>query len=65
MTDALDLVGVAEIQRMLRVSRPRVDQLANKKDFPEPVAVLAGGRIWLRRDVEAWARARGRQLGDG
>jgi predicted DNA-binding transcriptional regulator AlpA len=57
---ALDLVGLAEIGEMLGLSRQRVDQLARSKGFPEPVAVISAGRIWLRADVEAWARATGR-----
>jgi prophage regulatory protein len=43
------------------VSRQRVDQLANDDPrFPEPVAVLAAGRVWERVDVERWARETGR-----
>jgi hypothetical protein len=25
--------------------------------FPEPVATIAAGRIWLREDIEEWAAA--------
>jgi hypothetical protein len=55
----LDLMGVAEIAELLNVSRQRVHQLAREHaDFPQPVAELKAGKIWLRRDVEAWASAR-------
>lgn len=55
------LVGVHEIAELLGVSRQRVDQLANDDPrFPEPVAVLAAGRVWERADVERWARESGR-----
>lgn len=56
---SVDLVGLTEIAD-LGVSRQRVDQLAQGDDFPEPVSVLAAGRVWKRADVEAWARETGR-----
>jgi predicted DNA-binding transcriptional regulator AlpA len=58
------LVGSAEIAQLLGVSRQRVQQLIASPDFPAPDAVLAMGKVWLRADVIAWARAHGR-LGDG
>lgn len=54
------LVGAAEIAVMLGVSRQRVHQLAASDNFPEPVANLTAGTIWLREDVEEWARQTGR-----
>ena len=55
------LVGAAEIAEMLGISRQRVDAIARTHDdFPEPEAVLASGRIWLRADIERWARSDGR-----
>ena len=52
----LDLVGVAEIAELLGVTRQRVDAIARTHpDFPKPVADLAAGRIWQRRDIENWA----------
>ena len=59
------LAGTAEIAVMLGVSRQRVQQLTGRGDFPEPYDVLLGGRVWLRSDVEAWARAHGRLIGEG
>jgi prophage regulatory protein len=56
----LALVSVHEIAAILGVSRQRVDQLSRTEAFPEPVALLAVGRIWLREDIEAWASATGR-----
>ena len=58
------LAGTAEIAVMLGVSRQRVQQLTARGDFPEPYDVLLGGRVWLRSDVEAWARAHGRLTGE-
>jgi prophage regulatory protein len=61
-----DLVGVAEIARMLGVSRQRVDFLARTDvDFPRPIAELTAGRIWRLTDVERWARKKGRALNRG
>jgi DNA-binding CsgD family transcriptional regulator/predicted DNA-binding transcriptional regulator AlpA len=49
------LVGVAEIAKMLGVSRQRVDQLiASYPDFPKPEAELSAGRIWSRSAIETW-----------
>jgi predicted DNA-binding transcriptional regulator AlpA len=57
----LPLVGVTEVREFLGVSRQRVHQLIrDDPTFPEPVAELASGKIWLRPDVEAWARRKGR-----
>lgn len=38
------------------VSRQRASVIANQRNFPEPVAVLAMGKIWRRSDVAAWIR---------
>ncbi len=59
----LDLVGVAEIATLLSVTTQRVDQLARTKGFPEPVAVISAGRIWLLKDIERWAKQTGRSPG--
>ncbi|MGI8753349.1 MAG: helix-turn-helix transcriptional regulator [Acidimicrobiales bacterium] len=56
----MDLVGLAEIADLFGVSRQRADQLARQTGFPQPEAVLQGGRIWKREDIEAWARETGR-----
>jgi prophage regulatory protein len=54
-------MGVAEIAKLLGVSRQRVDQLVRLgAGFPEPVAELEAGRIWLAEDIDKWARAAGR-----
>ena len=49
------LVGVAEIARILGVSRQRVHQIvASSPDFPEPEAVLTAGKIWSRAALDEW-----------
>lgn len=55
------LVGVAEIAKMLGISRQRVDELLRTDPaFPEPAARLTAGRVWETADVERWARETGR-----
>lgn len=56
-----DLIGIYEITKMLGVSRQRVDKISRTDpEFPVPIAELHAGRIWLRSDVERWARKTGR-----
>jgi prophage regulatory protein len=63
VADVGELAGAAEIGRMLGgVSRQRVQQIVSRADFPDPVDVLDMGKVWLRADVEAWARGRGRTV---
>ncbi|NBE80747.1 helix-turn-helix transcriptional regulator [Micromonospora rubida] len=50
------LVGAAEIQQMLRVSRSRFRQIILLPKFPAPFQKLIGGSVWLRSDVEAYIR---------
>jgi len=55
------LVGSHEIRvRLGELSRQRVHQLTSRADFPEPVAVLRQGKVWLARDIDAWIVARRR-----
>lgn len=57
------LVGIQEIARLLRVTRQRVDAITRShSDFPEPVGMLAAGRIWRRSAIMAWAKRNGRRL---
>lgn len=54
------LMGLTEIAELLGVTRQRAHQLAATYGFPEPLARLAVGPIWSRKDVERWAREVGR-----
>ncbi|MBS2939597.1 DNA-binding protein [Nocardioides sp. J2M5] len=54
------LMGATEIAALLDVTRQRVQQLAKTDGFPRPYDVLAMGQIWLRSDIETWARETGR-----
>lgn len=52
--DEIRLWGSAEIADRLGVVRQRVYQIANRKGFPDPVAQLSMGQVWLADEVEAW-----------
>lgn len=66
MDARLDLVGVSEIAEMLGVTRQRVDRISRTDpDFPQPVAEIHAGRIWLRDDIRAWASRSGRTISSG
>jgi predicted DNA-binding transcriptional regulator AlpA len=49
------LVGVAEAAALLGWDRRRVITYVDRGRFPEPVARLAGGRVWRRSDIEGYA----------
>ncbi len=49
------LVGVAEAAEIMGWDKRRVITYIDRGHFPEPIAALAGGRIWLREDVEGFA----------
>lgn len=58
------MIGIYEIAELLNVNRQRVHELAKRTDFPEPALVLHMGRVWLKAEVIAWARAAGRIVDD-
>jgi predicted DNA-binding transcriptional regulator AlpA len=51
----LELVGLAEVAEVLRVSRRTAARYARRSDFPEPLARLRAGPVWRKEDVLAWA----------
>ncbi len=50
------VAGVAEAAEILGWDKRRVITYLNRGSFPEPLTSLASGRIWLREDLEAYAR---------
>jgi hypothetical protein len=50
------VVGVAEAAEIMGWDKRRVITYIDRGSFPEPITSLASGRIWLREDVEAYAR---------
>jgi hypothetical protein len=57
-----DLVGAVEAGEILKVSRARVHQLAERPDFPTERYHLTAGKLWRRADIVAfdkrWDRRR-------
>ena len=51
-----DLAGLSEIAELLGVHKRTAQKYVDRDDFPEPIGRLAGGRVWLRTDVERWGR---------
>lgn len=49
-------MGAGEIARRLGVVRQRVYQITGRKGFPDPIADLTMGQVWLTEDVEQWIR---------
>ena len=53
----LKLAGLAEVAELLGVSKRTATRYSVRDDFPEPVARLRAGPIWLEEDVLGWARS--------
>jgi hypothetical protein len=51
-----DLIGSAEAALLLGVSRQRVGQLAQRADFPAPIARLSAGPVWTRTSIEVFGQ---------
>ncbi|GGM12249.1 MULTISPECIES: helix-turn-helix transcriptional regulator [Micromonospora] len=61
----LRLMGTHEIRvRLGGISRQRVYELTMRRNFPEPVAELAQGKVWLAEDVDRWIAEHRRELTD-
>lgn len=58
VSGALHFLGNYEIRTLLGVSRQRMYQIAYVEKFPEPVAQLASGGVWLATDVDEWLSVR-------
>lgn len=59
-----DLLDTAQVAALLGLARRSAVTTYRKRypDFPAPVRTSDGGRclLWLRQDVERWARQKGR-----
>jgi predicted DNA-binding transcriptional regulator AlpA len=60
---AIELVSAIEVAEILGVSRQRVHQLAADPHFPQPVADLGIGKVWLKESVLTWMRLRPEKKG--
>jgi len=58
--DPDELVGMDEIATMIGLSNPRGVSVYRRRhgDFPPPVIEKGRCVLWLRADIEAWARRR-------
>jgi hypothetical protein len=60
LTIVVDVVpvvaGVAEAAQIMGWDKRRVITYIDRGRFPAPIQTLASGRIWLREDVERYAR---------
>jgi predicted DNA-binding transcriptional regulator AlpA len=50
------LAQLSEVANILGISRSLAARTVNRPDFPQPIDTLSSGRVWRRRDVEAWGR---------
>jgi predicted DNA-binding transcriptional regulator AlpA len=59
-----ELAGVAEVSKMLRVSKQRVSELLKGNRFPRPITVLEASPVWrsttILRFAQEWERKPGR-----
>lgn len=60
--EEIRLMGTGEVARFLRVTPGWVHQLRRipRFNFPEPLATLDCGPVWLAQDVEKFATVRRR-----
>jgi hypothetical protein len=62
-----ELLGVAELAAVLKVSRQRASELARLSDFPKPIVHLKAGPVWKKatvmRHAQYWSRRPGRPRG--
>ena len=56
---AADLITLAEVRSLLRVSRSSVYELMAKRGLPRPVKIGRSNR-WYRHEVDAWLDAQPR-----
>lgn len=62
----MEVVGAHEIREMLGgISKQRVHVITSNRNFPEPFAVLAMGKVWRKSDVEQWIREHRPELAGG
>jgi len=62
--DLDDLLDAADVAEVIGLANPTSVSIYRTRydDFPDPVWASRGGRcqLWLRLDVERWARSTGR-----
>jgi prophage regulatory protein len=56
--DALQLLTVSDVCRLLRISKPTLWRLRRSGDFPEPTTVTERIFGWRRSELDAWLESR-------
>jgi predicted DNA-binding transcriptional regulator AlpA len=56
-----DVIGVTEVAEIMGVSKQRASELTKRANFPQPIARLALGPVWPKRNIEAWNEANPRR----
>jgi hypothetical protein len=61
LVDPADLLDSTEVAEILGLASFRAVSVYRSRysDFPSPTVDKRGHALWLRADVEAWAKARG------
>jgi predicted DNA-binding transcriptional regulator AlpA len=55
--DPADLIGAGEILKLVGwKTRKSLLDAQKTRDFPSPVVVVRGARLWHREDVERWVK---------
>ena len=54
MNDDIELMGTSEVAALLGLSRQRVLKIAEREDFPRPLAILKMGNVWRGDDIRHW-----------
>lgn len=57
MPDADDLLGLAELARLLDRKLTTVGQWRYRGHLPPPDTLLASGPVWHRSTIERWAKS--------
>lgn len=60
--DGRQVLGAAELGKLLGVSRQRVSQLTAKEWFPSPISRLSMGPVWELVDIERMVSGTDRTL---
>jgi hypothetical protein len=58
VSNAPDLVGLAEIAELAKTTRQRVFQMTANKGFPAALLELRSGRLWSRPAIESYLEGR-------
>jgi predicted DNA-binding transcriptional regulator AlpA len=54
----MELLKIAEVCELMKVSRASVYRRINDADFPLPIRIGKRSRVWNRSEVLAWIAAR-------